>query len=281
MEHVLRRPRRPRPGRRQARHQRRPPRAGRGDRGEPARRRRGNAAGLTTPPTSCPPAPSRRGRRSKRCCTASMTSPTPKSVHAQYDKLLDAMSRATARRARTPRRKPAPTSSPSRRSRRNSGARSGRTTPTNASTARSAAAPTSSASSPTATPSPASSAPSWPNNTTNGSKAAATSALDVLARAQAIYQVQRSETHETTRAGDRSLTNPDEDQLMKDRIHHVQGLDRVPRSRGAASGLLLLLLGAWGFLIPLVGPYVDFGYSPTARFTSRPAGSDWSCCPAP
>ena len=48
--------------------------------------------------------------------------------------------------------------------------------PPSGSTGRSAAAPTSSASSPTATPSSASSAPSSPSSTTNGPKAAATSA---------------------------------------------------------------------------------------------------------
>jgi hypothetical protein len=43
----------------------------------------------------------------------------------------------------------------------------------------------------------------------------------------------------------------------------VPGRDRrtmaVPRSRGAASGALLLLFGLWGGLSPLVGPY--FGYA--------------------
>ena len=37
---------------------------------------------------------------------------------------------------------------------------------------------------------------------------------------------------------------------------------RVPRSRGALSGLLLLLLGLWGALMPLVGPYFHFGFAP-------------------
>lgn len=37
---------------------------------------------------------------------------------------------------------------------------------------------------------------------------------------------------------------------------------RVPRSRGVGSGLLLILLGAWGALIPFVGPYFHFGYTP-------------------
>jgi hypothetical protein len=36
----------------------------------------------------------------------------------------------------------------------------------------------------------------------------------------------------------------------------------MPRSRGAVTGLLLVLLGAWGALIPFVGPYFDFAYTP-------------------
>jgi hypothetical protein len=35
---------------------------------------------------------------------------------------------------------------------------------------------------------------------------------------------------------------------------------RLPRSRGAASGVLLLLLGAWGALAPFIGPYFNFEY---------------------
>jgi len=37
---------------------------------------------------------------------------------------------------------------------------------------------------------------------------------------------------------------------------------RIPRSRGAVSGVLLILLGAWGGLAPFVGPYVRFAYTP-------------------
>ncbi|MUL84345.1 MULTISPECIES: hypothetical protein [unclassified Mycolicibacterium] len=37
---------------------------------------------------------------------------------------------------------------------------------------------------------------------------------------------------------------------------------RMPRSRGAASGLLLVLLGIWGALIPFVGSYFDFAFTP-------------------
>ncbi len=36
----------------------------------------------------------------------------------------------------------------------------------------------------------------------------------------------------------------------------------MPRSRGAVSGLLLLILGAWGALIPFIGPYFHFAYQP-------------------
>lgn len=42
---------------------------------------------------------------------------------------------------------------------------------------------------------------------------------------------------------------------------HSGGL-RMPRSRGAVSGLLLVMLGAWGALIPFVGPHFDFAYTP-------------------
>ena len=35
---------------------------------------------------------------------------------------------------------------------------------------------------------------------------------------------------------------------------------RVPRTRGAFSGLLLILLGAWGALVPFFGPYLDYSY---------------------
>jgi hypothetical protein len=37
---------------------------------------------------------------------------------------------------------------------------------------------------------------------------------------------------------------------------------RAPRSRGAVSGVLLVLLGVWGALIPFVGPYFDYAYTP-------------------
>jgi hypothetical protein len=45
------------------------------------------------------------------------------------------------------------------------------------------------------------------------------------------------------------------------------GRMRIPRSRGAASGFLLILLGAWGALIPFVGPNFDFAYTPDQEWT--------------
>jgi peptidoglycan/LPS O-acetylase OafA/YrhL len=41
----------------------------------------------------------------------------------------------------------------------------------------------------------------------------------------------------------------------RDRLH-------VPRSKGATSGLLLVLLGIWGALIPFVGPIFGYAYTP-------------------
>src|SRR5689334_18419134 len=37
---------------------------------------------------------------------------------------------------------------------------------------------------------------------------------------------------------------------------------RIPRTRGAFSGVMLVLLGAWGGLIPFIGPYFHFAYTP-------------------
>jgi hypothetical protein len=47
----------------------------------------------------------------------------------------------------------------------------------------------------------------------------------------------------------------------------MNGMLRVPRSRGVLSGLLLVLLGAWGVLIPFVGPYFHYAYTPDAAWT--------------
>jgi len=46
------------------------------------------------------------------------------------------------------------------------------------------------------------------------------------------------------------------------RVDARGGRLQMPRSRGAMSGFLLILLGAWGALIPFVGPYFDFAFTP-------------------
>jgi len=42
----------------------------------------------------------------------------------------------------------------------------------------------------------------------------------------------------------------------------MTGVGRVPRSRGGVSGVLLILLGAWGGLAPFIGPYFHYAYTP-------------------
>jgi hypothetical protein len=42
---------------------------------------------------------------------------------------------------------------------------------------------------------------------------------------------------------------------------------RVPRSRGAIAGALLVPLGLWGSLIPFIGPYFDYGFGADATWT--------------
>jgi hypothetical protein len=54
----------------------------------------------------------------------------------------------------------------------------------------------------------------------------------------------------------------------------MAGMLRVPRSRGALSGVLLVLLGLWGGLIPFVGPYFHFAYTPGTAWTYT-AGRLW------
>jgi hypothetical protein len=46
---------------------------------------------------------------------------------------------------------------------------------------------------------------------------------------------------------------------------------RIRRSRGMASGFLLALLGLWGALVPLVGPYFHYAYTPDAAWTYNTA----------
>src|ERR1700685_4524253 len=42
----------------------------------------------------------------------------------------------------------------------------------------------------------------------------------------------------------------------------MAGMLQMRRSRGAFSGFLLVLLGLWGALIPMVGPYFNYAYTP-------------------
>lgn len=54
----------------------------------------------------------------------------------------------------------------------------------------------------------------------------------------------------------------------------MAGTLRVRRSRGALSGLLLVLLGIWGALIPFVGPYFHYAYTPDRAWTAT-SGRMW------
>jgi hypothetical protein len=54
----------------------------------------------------------------------------------------------------------------------------------------------------------------------------------------------------------------------------MAGTLRVRRSRGALSGSLLVLLGIWGALIPFVGPYFNYAYSPNRTWDAT-SGRLW------
>lgn len=47
----------------------------------------------------------------------------------------------------------------------------------------------------------------------------------------------------------------------------MAGKLRMPRSRGAISGFLLVLLGAWGGLIAFIGPYFHYAYTPATAWS--------------
>src|SRR5215468_1296902 len=40
---------------------------------------------------------------------------------------------------------------------------------------------------------------------------------------------------------------------------------RVPWTRGATSGVLLVILGAWAGIVPFIGPYLNFAYTPSTN----------------
>src|SRR5215472_3401823 len=47
----------------------------------------------------------------------------------------------------------------------------------------------------------------------------------------------------------------------------MNGILRVSRTRGALSGLLLVLLGAWRALVPFIGPSFRYAYTPDTGWT--------------
>lgn len=53
-----------------------------------------------------------------------------------------------------------------------------------------------------------------------------------------------------------------------------RGAMQIPRSRGAVSGLLIVVLGVWGALAPFIGPLFDFAFSPD-RPWAWTAGRGW------
>lgn len=52
------------------------------------------------------------------------------------------------------------------------------------------------------------------------------------------------------------------------------GRMRMARTRGMASGVLLLILGAWAAIVPFIGDYLDFAYTPTSTWTWT-SGRGW------
>ena len=51
----------------------------------------------------------------------------------------------------------------------------------------------------------------------------------------------------------------------------MAGMLQMRRKRGAFSGFPLILLGLWGALIPFVGPYFRYAYTPdTPEPIARP-----------
>jgi hypothetical protein len=47
----------------------------------------------------------------------------------------------------------------------------------------------------------------------------------------------------------------------------MAGMLQMRRTRGAASGFLLALLGIWGAIIPFIGPYFHYAFTPDASWT--------------
>jgi len=54
-------------------------------------------------------------------------------------------------------------------------------------------------------------------------------------------------------------TAPDHVARVAETGYGRTGMMRIARSRGLLAGLLLMLLGAWGAIVPFVGPYFGYG----------------------
>jgi hypothetical protein len=54
---------------------------------------------------------------------------------------------------------------------------------------------------------------------------------------------------------------------MTETVHTHRRFSEVPRTRGMLSGIGLVLLGAWGAVIPFVGPYFHYAYAPDTTWT--------------
>src|SRR5260370_28259710 len=50
----------------------------------------------------------------------------------------------------------------------------------------------------------------------------------------------------------------------------MAAVSAVPRTRGGISGMLLILLGAWGAIIAFVGPYFGYAYTPDTTRADTP-----------
>lgn len=61
-------------------------------------------------------------------------------------------------------------------------------------------------------------------------------------------------------------TNTSNTVETKDRV--TGGRLHIPRSRGAASGLLLVVLGLWGAVAPFLGPQIGFAYDDSQAWTA-------------
>jgi hypothetical protein len=62
---------------------------------------------------------------------------------------------------------------------------------------------------------------------------------------------------------------------MKHAQSYRAGRLGMPRSRGAITGVLLVILGAWGALIPFVGPHFNFAYTPDQQDWAWTAARGW------